>query len=252
MKIEEYGRRNEKTIVMLHAANYVSTFACQYELAKDYHIIVPHLMGFGDNTEKSFQTEECVNQLAEYIAGLGKKVYLVGFSLGAQLGFKLVSEHQELFYAAILISPWLIKEEPLLSEIEAENMKQLKHFKNKLLCSLSAALNGMHTEQRKLFVSQMQNVTEESIHNIVYNGITLDSVPTFKDVSIPVAALAGGKEYKEVQDSVIAMAELNKNCKSKIFDKAGHNIPYAFARRLNAMIRRMCSNVNKNGTSDNR
>lgn len=240
MIVEEYGAKNEKIVVMLHAANYVSTFEAQYELANDYHIVVPHLMGFGDNTEKSFQTDECIKQLADYIAGFGKKVYLVGFSLGAQLGFKLISEHQELFRAAILISPWLIKEEPFQSEIEAANIKQLKRLKNKLICNFIATMNGMHTEQRKIFVSQMQNVTESTMHNIVYNGITLESVPSFKDVLFPVAVLAGSKEYKEVQDSVIRMSELNVNCRYKIFDRAGHNIPIAFSKRLNAMIRRMC------------
>lgn len=236
MKTEEYGKGNEKIIVMLHGANFVHSFGRQYPLSDKYHIIVPHIMGFGDNTEKVFQTDECIEELADYIKSLGKKVMLVGFSLGAQLGFKLVSEHEELFESAILVSPWLIKEEPFLSKIAELNIKQLKQLKNKLMCGFVGMMNGLPSEQRKEFVSQMQNVKEETIHNIVYNGITIDSVPEFANVTIPVIALAGGKEQKEVCDGIRKMAEINPHCRYEIWDKAGHNIPPLFAKRFNELI----------------
>ena len=110
MKIEEFGTENHKTIVMLHGANFVHSFGRQYQLAKTYHIIVPHIMGFGAEAYRVFDTETCVKELASYIETLGNKVTLIGFSLGAQLAFKLVSEYEYLFDSAILVSPWLIKE----------------------------------------------------------------------------------------------------------------------------------------------
>lgn len=97
-------------------------------------------------------------------------------------------------------------------------------------------MNGLPAEQRKEFVSQMQNVKEETIHNVVYNGITIDSVPQFADVKIPVIALAGAKEQKEVHDSVKKMSEMNPVCKYEIWDKAGHNIPPLFADKFNELI----------------
>ena len=240
MKIEEYGRGNEKTIVMLHGAHFVHSFGRQYSLSKEYHIIVPHIMGFGDNTDRIFQTDECIEELADYIKTLNKKVMFVGFSLGAQLAFRLVSKYEELFEAAILVSPWLIKEEPLLSKIAELNVKQLKQLKNKFICGFIGLMNGLPPKQRKEFVLQMQNVKEETVHNIVYNGITIESVPEFANVTIPVVALAGEKEQKEVHDSIRKMSELNANCRCEIWDRAGHNIPPLFAKRFNELI---CSMV---------
>lgn len=237
MKVEEYGKENEKTIVMLHGAYFLHTFGRQYALADTYHILVPHIMGFGDHTECVFQTEECVAELAECIGSLNKKVLLVGFSLGAQLGFRLVSEHEELFEAAILVSPWLIKEEPLLSRIMEANVKQLHSLQNKLLCRFAGLMNGLPPKQRKEFAAQMQQVKEETVRNVVYNGITIDSTPAFAEISIPVIALAGGKEQKEVQDSVKKLAECNANCQWEIWEKAGHNIPPLFAKEFNQLIR---------------
>lgn len=236
MKIEEYGKENESTVVMLHGANFVHCYGRQYVLSDRYHIIVPHIMGFGDEAGRTFETEACVKELAAYIKGLDKKVLLVGFSLGAQLAFKLVSEYEELFYAAIIVSPWLDKDETKLREIMRMNEKQFASFKKKWLCSLIGMMNGLPPKQRKEFVEQMQNVKLETIRNSVDNGISFSSVPGFAEVSVPIIALAGGKEQQDVTESVKKMSELNPNCKYEIWEKAAHNIPPLFAKRFNEVI----------------
>ncbi len=237
MKIEEFGKENEKIIVMLHGAYFVHTYGRQYPLAKDCHIIVPHIMGFGNETDRTFHTDACIAELADFIKSLNQKVMLVGFSLGAQLAFKLICEHEELFSCAIIVSPWLIKEEPFVSKIMELNLKQNSQLKNKLICHFTAVMNGLIPAKiRKEFVEQCQNVTEETIRNVVCNGITLDSVPSFTNVSIPIVALAGEKEEQAVQDSVRKMAEINKNCRYEIWSKAAHNIPPMFAKRFNELI----------------
>lgn len=236
MKVQEYGIGNSKTIVMLHGAHFVHTFGKQYSLSKEFHIVVPHIMGFGDNTDRVFQEDECIKELADYIKSLNKKVMLIGFSLGAQLAFKLVAEYEELFESAIIVSPWLIKEEPFLSEIAELNKKQLRKLKNKLICRFIGTMNGLPPKACKEFVAQMQNVKEETVHNMVYNGITIDSVPKFADVKIPVIALAGEKEEDVIHNSIKKMAEINHNCKYDIWDKAAHNIPPLFAKRFNDLI----------------
>lgn len=237
MKIEEFGIENEKIIVMLHGANFVHTFGRQYTLAKQYHIIVPHIMGFGDEANRIFETDSCVKELAEYIESLGEKVALVGFSLGSQLAFKLISEYEHLFHSAILVSPWLIKEEPLVSYAMEANLKKLRLFKKRWLCNIIGLMNGLlPSDLRKEFVEQMQNVKEETIENVVDNGITTDSVPAFTNVSVPIVAIVGEKEQKEMIDGVIKLSEINTNCKYEIWNKAGHNIPPMFAKRFNKLI----------------
>lgn len=236
MKVEEYGKGNPKTIVMLHGVNFVHTYGRQYPLSKEYHLVVPHIMGFGDHTEKVFDTEECIKELVDYIKSLNKKVMLVGFSLGAQLAFKLVSEYEALFDSAIIVSPWLIKGETLLTEIADLNKKQLRQLKNKFMCRIIGTMNGLPPKACKEFVLQMQNVSEETMHNVVYNGISLESVPQFMDVKIPVVALAGGKEQEEVHNSIRKMAEMNQNCRYEIWEKAAHNIPPLFAKKFNELI----------------
>lgn len=48
--------------------------------------------------------------------------------------------------------------------------------------------------------------------------------------------MAGGKEQKDILDSVREMTEINPNCRYEIWDKAAHNIPPMFAKRFNKLI----------------
>lgn len=239
MKIEEFGKDNDSIIVMLHGANFVHTFGRQYSLAADFHLIIPHIMGFGDEAERVFDTETCITELAEYIRGLGEKVLLVGFSFGAQLAFKLVSEYPDLFYAAVIASPWLIKSEPEVSEVMKINEQQFASLQKRWLCNIIGLMNGMPKGRRKEFVEQMQKVSIETIRNSVDNGITFDSEPGFADVAIPIVALAGAREQQSVIDSVQKMAEINPHCRYEIWEKAAHNIPPMFAKKFNALVASM-------------
>lgn len=240
MYFEEYGKDHEQTIVFLHGANFVYTFGKQYDLASKYHIYVPHIKGYGRAASELFTTEDCVNELADFIEdinkGLQKKVVLIGFSLGAQLAYMMVSLRPDLFSAAIIVSPWLIKEEPFLSKVMDMNLRQLQMFKKKKLSGFVGMMNGLPKEARAEFVEQMQLVSEETVRNVVDNKITLESMPDFKNADIPILALAGAREQKEIKDSVLRMEELNPNCKAEIWPKAGHNIPQMFAKQFNETI----------------
>lgn len=238
MHFEQYGKREDPIIVFLHGANFVHSFGRQYSLADDYCLIVPHIMGYGKEAHRTFHAEEAVSELAEFIKDLGKKVTLVGFSLGAQLAIKLVADYEELFRGAIIVSPWLIKEEPGLTKAYQENAKQLKSMKNKFFCKMIGLMNGLPRDQRREFADQMQNVSEETLRNTVYNDITLETVERFSSLTIPVIVLAGGKEQREVTDSVLGLERMNKNCKVQIWDKAGHNIPPLFHKDFNQLIRK--------------
>ena len=131
MTLEENGKENNIIIVILHDANFVHCYFRPYSPANSFHIIVPHIMGFGAEAGSIFYTDTCCAALVNMIRILNKIVLLVGFSLGAQLAFKLVSEYPELFYSAIIVSPWLNKTESSLAEVMKMNEKQFASFKKK-------------------------------------------------------------------------------------------------------------------------
>ena len=243
MHFDEYGDRSNPTIVFLHGANFVHTFGMQYPLSDRYHLVVPHITGYGKEAERVFITENVIDELIDLISSFGKKVTLVGFSLGAQIAFRLAAEHEGFFNGAVIVSPWLIKEEPFLTEVLNANRKQLSMLKNKAVCSFTGMMNGLPKDARKEFVNQMQKVSIETVDNVVKNGITLDSVPAFRDADIPVIAIAGAREQAVVTDSVRIMAERGKNCRCEIWKGAAHNIPPVYYKKFNALL---CKFVDEN------
>ena len=233
MYYEEYGNRNNKTIVFLHGAYFVQSFGRQYSLAEKYHLIVPHITGFGKETDTVFTTDRAVDDIAEIIRSLDRKVTLVGFSIGAQVAIAVAQKYPQLISGAVVVSPWLIKNEQFLAKILKANLKQYKSLKRKWFCSFVGAVNGLPKEKRKEFVEQTMRVKEETIRNIVDNGITLE---TARGITLPMIALAGGKEQTEVTDSVKKLTEMNPECRYEIWEKAAHNIPPLFYKRFNDLL----------------
>ncbi len=237
MYFDHYGNRDNPTIVFFHGANFVHAFGRQYPLADEYYLLVPHLPGYGNEAKRTFDSARAVAELARWIQGLDRKVYLVGFSLGAQLAVQLVAEHPELFYKAVFVSPWLIKEEPELSKVKEMNLKQLKTLKKPFLCNLIGMMNGLPKAKRKEFVAQMQEVSAETQENAVDTNISLDTIAGFQEIDFPMLAIAGAKEQPSMLESVRALGELNPGCQTQIWEKAAHNIPPLHHKRFNQLLR---------------
>lgn len=243
MYFEQYGDSQKPTIVFLHGAHFVHSFGRQYVLSDRYYLVVPHIMGYGNDADRVFDPDQAVRELADYIRGLNKTVMLVGFSLGAQLAVRLISEYGELFNSAVIVSPWLIKEEPMLSKMLAANEKQLLFMQKKWLCSLMGLMYGLPGAQRKEFVGQVQKEQLETIRNTVYNNITLESVGGLANAGIPMIALAGAKEPAVVKESVTALHQINIKCRVEVWEGAEHNIPMAFDTRFNTLLCEMMERI---------
>ena len=232
----EHGNNACPTIIMLHGAFFVDTFGRQYPLSDRYHMVVPHIKGFGKAAHEKFETGTAVEELRQFISQYEEPLYLVGFSLGAQLAFKLLSENPKLFKKAILVSPFLLQKETIDDEMMHENLKMLQSMKSKFTCNMIGLMNGLPKQARAEFVESMQLVSEETVRNCVDNGISFDTVSGFSACNVPTLAIAGGKEQAAVKDSVKHMAEMNAHCQYQIWDKAKHNIPPMHAKRFNEAI----------------
>ena len=236
MYYSEHGAGGLPTVILLHGAFFTEAFGRQYVLSDRYHLVVPHIKGFGRAAAETFTAQEAAAELKELAAGFGGPVYLIGFSLGAQLGFKLLAEAPSLFRKAILVSPWLLHKDDLPAAVLQENLKLLHQLQNPVSGRLIALANGLPKAARKEFAESMQLVSETTVRNCVDNGISIDTEPDFAACPVPMLALAGEKEPADIQASARRLAELNENCRCEIWEKAGHNIPPLFARRFNERV----------------
>ena len=112
MKYKEYGKGNQKTIVLLHGGglswwNYREAAEL---LQGDYHVILPILDGHA-GSDRSFTTiEENAAEIIDFIrSDLGGSVFLLGgLSLGAQVALEMMSQNGDICELAIIESAMVI------------------------------------------------------------------------------------------------------------------------------------------------
>ena len=98
LQYDEYGNRDNTTILLLHGAGALDTFCRQYCFSDKYHLVVPHLAGAGKTADEIYDPEKTVEELFVLINALQKKrIGVVGHSLGGQIAIMLVSRRPELF-----------------------------------------------------------------------------------------------------------------------------------------------------------
>lgn len=234
---QKYGGDANPVIMLLHGTNFVHCFSKQIDfLSKDYCVIVPHLPGFGRNCDAIFTTDLAVEQVAELAASIGKPVTLVGFSLGAQLCLPLLCRHGELFNGAMMISPWLIKDNAEIEKMMKQQSDNEKSMRSGIISGLNSLTAGLDKDERREHAEFCKNVSMRSILASIDNGILLADYPEYGQLNKPLAAICGIKEPTDTRKSVRALAQQNPHCTYDMWDGAGHNIPFKCASRLNKTI----------------
>ena len=230
---EKYGDGNDKTIIFLHGMNFVQCFSKQISyFSKKYQVIVPHLPGFGKNSDVLFSADLAVQQVAELAASFKKPVILVGFSLGAQLCLPLMCRYKELWSGVFMISPWFLKDD---AEVE-KMLKQQSDNEKSMRSGIISMTLGLDKNERQEFKEFCKTVNMKSVFAAVDNGITLDKYPEYSKLKLNMMAVAGMKDPTDIRKSVRALVQQNPRCTYDMWDGAGHNIPYKFAPRLNKAL----------------
>ena len=236
IQFDEYGNKEKPTILMLHGAGALDTFSQQYCFSEQYHLVVPHLPGAGKAASEVYEPEKTKQDLYELIFSLHKdKIGVIGHSLGGQIAIMLVSEHPELFCFAIFLSAWVnpnpgtIKMYCSLSGMAAKMLH----------CNWLVRLQGKYwnytAEQTKYMVEYSKRITPQVYRYFFANTLDLSKLPSYKEVDVPMYAICGSKEVKDMKISLNLLSE-NPHCKTIVLKKANHDFPMRNARELNKIL----------------
>ena len=232
----EFGDRGNPTILLLHGAGALDTFREQYCLADRYHLIVPHLRGAGSAAGQSYEPEAQVKELWELIDCLGKeRIGVIGHSLGAQIAVMLVSQHPERFSFAVFLSAWVNprpKTVGMYCSLAGISAKML-HWG--ALVRLQGRYWHYTAEQAEYMAAYSKRVTPEVYRSFFANTLNLKTLPGYANVKIPMLAICGSREVRDMKASLRLLGE-NPNCRTMIFPKASHDFPMRCARRLNPIL----------------
>lgn len=238
MVFDAYGDSKNPTLVLLHGAAALDTFAHQYDaLTQRFYVLVPHLPGAGEAAAEAYNPQETTDALANWIVSLGVgKVSLMGHSVGGQLAVKLVCEHEELFCRAVFLSAWLISSEKSVKNLS--NLARLSYgaIKNASLLRMQAKYWGLTPEQAEKLVAYSQKIKKNTYVGFYANRILLKNLPGYSRVKIPMLAMCAKGETAEMKASLDALGKQNTNCLTVVFPQGSHDFVLRNYSLLNPML----------------
>ncbi len=232
----EYGNKNKPTILLLHGAGALDTFCNQYCFSEQYHLIVPHLYGAGKSADKAYNPDIMKQELFDLIDSLHKgKIGIIGHSLGAQLAIMLVCERPNQFAFAVFLSAWVnpntktVKTYCLFAGMAAKmlHIKWLVRFQGKYW--------NYTREQADYMADYSRLITPQIYQSFFSNTLDLRKFSTYLSVKVPMLAICGSGEVKNMKLSLDMLGE-NTFCQTMILPKAGHDFPMRNSTQLNAIL----------------
>ena len=237
MYYDEYGKKENHTIVFLHGAAAVDTFCNQYCFQDKYHLVVPHLYGSGKEMGEIYEPEKTIKDLAETIKGLGKdKVTLIGHSLGGELAVALATQYEYLFDKAIFLSAWVCSTQKTIDFYSKISKYSSFTLKFGWLIRFQARYWHYTKQQEDFMVEYSKKITPQQFNAWFRNRILLDDNTGYSEIKIPMLAVCGKKEIKEMKHSIEELGRRNPNCKIMFLENASHDFPLRKAEMINPIL----------------
>lgn len=233
---DTYGDEKKSTILLLHGAGVVDTFRGQYPLAEQYHLVVPHLYGAGEAADRVYDTEALTDELLELVDSLGKEqIGLMGHSLGAQLAVMLVCRRPERFAFAVFLSAWVDPQPGMVKAYCAMAGAAARMLHIRPLVRLQGKYWHFSQEQTAYLVAYSQKITPDVYRSFFANTLDLRRLPAYASVRIPMLAVCGSGEIRDMKRSLKLLGE-NPCCKTLVLPKAGHDFPMRREQTLNELL----------------
>ena len=233
---DTYGDEKKPTILLLHGAGVVDTFRGQYSLAEHYHLVVPHLYGAGEAADRVYDPEALTGELLKLVDSLGKEqIGLMGHSLGAQLAVMLVCRRPERFSLAVFLSAWVDPRPGMVKAYCAMAGTAARMLHIRSLVRLQGKYWHFSREQTAYLVDYSQKITPDVYRSFFANTLDLRRLPAYAAVRIPMLAVCGSGEVRDMKRSLKLLGE-NPSCRTVVLPKAGHDFPMRREQELNELL----------------
>lgn len=91
-----------------------------------------------------------------------------------------------------------------------------------------------------------KQITPQVYRSFFANTLDLIKLPAYRTVTVPMLAICGSKEVKDMKISLNLLSE-NPYCKTMILQKANHDFPMRNAEELNQILDEFFQNMHKTG-----
>ena len=233
---DEYGNRENPTILLLHGAGAFDTFCKQYCFSDKYHLVVTHLAGAGRVADEIYEPEKTVEELFTLIKTLHKKqIGVIGHSLGGQMAIMLVSKQPELFNFAVFLSAWVNPKPKTIRMYCSLAGLSAKMLHWRWLVLLQGKYWNYTKEQADNMAEYSKRITPQVYYSFFANTLDLAKLPEYQEVTITLLAICGSKEIRDMKTSLKLLSQ-NPNCRTITLQGANHDFPMRNAKQLNPIL----------------
>lgn len=237
---KEYGNKQAPLLVFLHGGGVSGwMWDKQIEYFTHYHCLVPDLPGQGQNNKGDrFSIQSSAALLVDLIEdkARGKKVIVIGFSLGAQVLVQILSMKPNLIDYAIINSA-LVRPIPYVSRlIKPSILLSAPLIKNRIFSKIQAKtlyIGEAHFEQ---YYEESNQMKPETLIQILEENMSFRIPDNFANANGKILAIAGEKEKRMMKKSVHDLESANPNCKGLIISDIGHGLSLAKPALFNEIV----------------
>lgn len=211
----------------------------QIQYFTHYHCIVPDLPEHGQSKEENhFSIKGSAVELIKLIQekASGKRVIVIGFSLGSQVIIKMLSMKPELIDIAIINSAlarpisyakkWIKPSVKLTSPL----------IKNRWFSKIQAKTLYVSEDYFEKYYEESCEIKPDTLIRVLHENMSFEIPEVFRKVNSRILVTVGEKEKAVMKKSAENLVKANANCTGIEILNMGHGAPLAMPDFFNQMI----------------
>lgn len=242
---KEHGDLEAPLILFLHGGG-VSGWMWdeQIQYFTHYHCIVPDLPEHGKTGgERHFSVkgsaEQCIQLIVE--KAKGKKVIVVGFSLGAQILIQMLSMKPNIADIAVINSalsrPVLSGRKLLRSTVKLS----FPLIKKRWFSKLQAKTLYVGKDDFEKYYEESCHLRLDTLLRVLDENMSFEIPAGFSQVKGKILVTVGEREKVVMKKSVRDLVEVNSNCTGVMLQGMGHGAPLGMPQFFNQMVEKWIS-----------
>ncbi|MEH7225323.1 alpha/beta hydrolase [Bacillus sp. JJ1566] len=239
MHYQEYGDTSAPLMVFLHGGGVSGwMWDKQVQYFTQYHCLVPDLPGHGKSIAIPFSIKDSAERVIALIEekSNGKKVILIGFSLGAQIIVQLLSMKPDLIDFAIINSALVRPMTYAKKWIQPTIKLSAPLVKKRWFSKLQAKALYVGDDYFEKYYEESCQITADSLTRVLGENMSFTIPSDFKKASTNILVTVGEQEKSIMKKSANDLVKANPNTKGTLIPNMGHGVSMAMPDFFNEMV----------------
>ncbi|WP_081714591.1 alpha/beta fold hydrolase [Asticcacaulis sp. AC466] len=238
------GNPQAPAIVFLHAMATSSwMWKDQVTRLPDFYSLCIDLPGHGLSSAVPWRSfDDAADKVAEIIRAQlpGRRVHVVGLSLGAYVGLTLMSRHAACVDHSIL-SGINVLPLPNLWFMDLLSYLMAPLLKTGFGAKMNTKALNIPTDQLEGYSQSLRQVSRQAFISAGRDASRFSTPANIADIATPTLLLAGEREHILVHNSTALLANMLPNAIARWAPNAGHGWPAELPGLFAATVRQWCS-----------